>query len=441
MSAASEARARAARVVLAVRNGRSLDTALAEVLAQLPPELERERALIQELSYGAVRWHYQLVPLIAERLDRPLKPKDDDLAALLAVGLYQLLYMRLGAHAAVNETVAAAALLDKPWAKGMLNAVLRRAQREREAIDARLAGDETLALAHPRWLLERLEAAWPQDWRAIAQANNARPPLTLRVNRARITREDYLARLAAAGVAARALAGLDDAVELESPLPVEKLPGFADGLVSVQDGAAQLAAALLDVAPGQRVLDACAAPGGKAAHVLELEPRAALTAIDSDATRLERVHDTLARLGLAARVVCGDAAAPGGWWDRQPFDRILLDAPCSGSGVIRRHPDIRLHRTPDDLRRLAAAQARLLDALWPLLAPGGKLLYVTCSVLPEENRLQIAQFCARTPAARALAPPHPALARYARADGPGFQVLPGPHNLDGFYFAALVREA
>ncbi len=440
MSAAAAARARAARVVLAVRHGRSLDTALAEAFAQLPPELERERALIQELSYGAIRWHYQLAQLVAEWLDRPLKPKDDDLAALLAIGLYQLLYMRLGAHAAVNETVEATTVLDKPWAKGMVNAVLRRALRERESIDARLAADETLALAHPRWLLDRLQAAWPQHWRAIAQANNARPPLTLRVNRARTSRPDYLARLAEAGIAARAPAEIDDAVVLETPLPVERLPGFADGLVSVQDGAAQLAAALLDVAPGQRVLDACAAPGGKAAHVLELEPGTNLTAIDVDAARLERVRETFVRLGLRGGMVCGDAAEPGRWWDRRPFERILLDAPCSGSGVIRRHPDIRLHRTKADLGRLAATQARLLDALWPLLAPGGKLLYVTCSVLPEENRLQIAQFCARTPGVRTAAPPHPALARYAHADGLGFQLLPGAHDLDGFYFAALVRE-
>lgn len=440
MSAAAAARARAARVVLAVRHGRSLDTTLAEAFTQLPAELERERALIQELSYGAIRWHYQLAQLVAEWLDRPLKPKDDDLAALLAIGLYQLLYMRLGAHAAVNETVEATAVLDKPWAKGMVNAVLRRALRERESIDTRLAGDETLALAHPRWLLERLKAAWPQHWRATAQANNARPPLTLRVNRARTSRADYLARLAEAGIAAHAPADIDDAVVLETPLPVERLPGFADGLVSVQDGAAQLAAALLDVAPGQRVLDACAAPGGKAAHVLELEPGADLTAIDIDAARLERVRDTFARLGLRGRIVCGDAAEPGRWWDGRPFERILLDAPCSGSGVIRRHPDIRLHRTHADLGRLAATQARLLDALWPLLAPGGKLLYVTCSVLPEENHLQIAQFCARTPGVRTAAPPHPALARYAHADGLGFQLLPGAHELDGFYFAALVRE-
>jgi len=437
-SPAAAARASAAQAVEAVRAGRALDSALEQVFASLPPALARERALIQEMTYGTVRWLLQLEPVIRERLEKPLKAKDRDLESLLLVGLYQLLHMQVAAHAAVKETVEAASLLKKEWAKGLVNALLRRVLREQETIRARLAQDDKLA--HPEWLLARLRQAYPQDWRAIADASNARPPLTLRVHLGRTTRDAYRARLRQAGIGARALPEMDSALILDSPLPVEALPGFREGDVSVQDAAAQLAAPLLDCPPGARVLDACAAPGGKAAHLLERDPRLELVALDVDGTRLESVHENFSRLGLRAAIVQGDAARPEDWWDRRPFDRILLDAPCSATGVIRRHPDIRLHRTPKDVERLVATQARLLDRLWPLLASGGKLLYVTCSILPEENRQQMEAFVARQPQACAETLAHPALAQHARAEGPGWQILPGSGDMDGFYYARLARN-
>ena len=436
---AARARALAAQAVERVCRGRSLDDTLDGLFASLPSALSNERALIQELVYGGIRWHFQLGALAHTLLARPLADKDGDLAALLHIGLYQLLYMRVAPHAAVNETVNAAAVLGKGWAKGFINAVLRRALRECDALRARIAADERLELATPDWLLARLKAAWPNDWHAIAAAGNARAPLTLRVHAGRGTRAACADTLARAGFATRTVADVEHALMLATPAPVDELPGFAAGEFSVQDAAAQLAAPLLEVAPGQRVLDACAAPGGKAAHILELTPAAQLVALDIDASRLQRVRENFARLGLAGAIVAGDAAAPAGWWDGRPFERILLDAPCSATGVIRRHPDIRLHRTPRDIERLAATQARLLDALWPLPAPEGKLLYVTCSILPEENRHTIAAFLARRTDARAQPLTHPALAHFARFDGHGHQLLPGTAEMDGFYYSGLVK--
>ena len=439
--APAAARAASARAVAAVHQGRSLDAALAEVFSALPPALAGERALIQEMAYGTLRWHFQLLPLLISFLDKPIKESDADLKALLMVGFYQLLHMRVAPHAAVKETVEAAIVLKKDWAKGMTNAVLRRLLREAEQVRARIDADENLALAHPAWLLARIKTAWPDDWRAIAAANNARAPLTLRVHLGKITRAAYLARLAAAGIAAHAVPEVDSALTLESPVAVESLPGFASGEVSVQDAAAQLAGALLDVRPGERVLDACAAPGGKAAHLLERTPQASLLALDVDAQRLVRVRENFARLGLSGGIAQGDAARPADWWDGRPFDHILLDAPCSATGVIRHHPDIRLHRTPADIERVVASQARLLNALWPLLASGGKLLYVTCSILPEENALQMAAFLARQPDAQAWIPAQAALKRHARPAGTGFQILPGCADMDGFYYAGVTKIA
>lgn len=431
-SPAAQARAAATRTLRAVRAGRSLDDALAETFDALPPALHGERALIQEMSYGGVRWLRPLLGEIEKLVDKPLRKQDDDLEALLAIGLYQLRHMRIGAHAAVNETVAATAALGKGWARNFVNAVLRRAQREPTPAAER-------SPTHPDWLLARLQAAYPHDWETIVVANDAHAPLTLRVNLGRIARAAYVEKLQQAGLGAHVVAEIDTALLLATPVPVERLPGFAEGAVSVQDAAAQLAAALLDTHPGMRVLDACAAPGGKAAHILERTPDSRLVVLDIDGARLARVRENFTRLGLTAEIVAGDAARPADWWDGRAFDRILLDAPCSATGVIRRHPDIRLHRRPDDIDRLARLQARLLDNLWPLLAPGGKLLYVTCSILPEENGRQVEAFMARQPLARAVVLAHPALARHARFDGYGYQLLPGAGDMDGFYFAALTR--
>lgn len=440
MSAPAAARAAAARAVSAVYRGRSLDAALAELFSTPNHPLAGERALIQEMTYGALRWHFQLMPLVSSFLEKPIKEDDAELKALLVLGFYQLLHMRVAPHAAVKETVEAVVALNKKWAKGMINAVLRRLLREEPQIRARIAADENLALAHPSWLLARIKTAWPDDWRAIAAANNARAPLALRVHHGKLTRAAYLDLLTQAGIAAHAVPDVDSALILKSPVAVESLPSFAAGEASVQDAAAQLAALLLDAKPGERVLDACAAPGGKSAHILERVPQVSLTALDVNAQRLEQVRDNFARLGLTGAVIQGDATDPAGWWDGQPFDRILLDAPCSATGVIRRHPDIRLHRSPADIGRVVATQAHLLNALWPLLAPGGKLLYVTCSILPEENAQQMAAFLARQPDTLVQTLVHPALARYAQSAGAGYQILSGVGNMDGFFYSGVTKK-
>ncbi len=428
------ARALAARAVQqVVQEGRALDDAVAGVLATARAD---DRGFIQEMAYGALRWARQLQAIVGWYVQRPLKAEDQDIAALLLVGLYQLRYMRLPAHAVVMETVETAAVLGKPWAKRLVNAVLRSVQRDAAQVCARIEADAGLHFSHPDWLLARFQQAWPQHWRAICAANNERPPMTLRVNLSKLSRAAYLERLIEAGLSATPLAVSDGALTLGAPCAVTDLPGFADGEVSVQDGGAQLAAVLLDPRPGERVLDACAAPGGKACHVLE---RAAveLVAVDRDGARLERLHQNLRRLHLVADVIAADAAEPAGWWDGRPFQRIMLDAPCSASGVIRRHPDIKLHRRPSDLERLARGQARLLAGLWPLLAPGGKLLYVTCSILPEENEDQITRFLAE----HADAAPTPLATDIGHARAVGVQLLPGEHELDGFYYACLQKRS
>jgi len=313
--------------------------------------------------------------------------------------------------------------------------VLRRYQREQAVLDAAAEAEPVARHAHPHWLLTRLQQDWPDDWQAVCAANNARAPMTLRVNTLRGSPADYQQRLTEAGLAATSQPHAPAALVLTEPTDVAALPGFAAGDVSVQDAAAQLAAPLLDVQAGQRVLDACAAPGGKTAHLLENNPSAELVALDNDAARLDRVAETLARLQLAARLLHADAGQVVDWWDGKPFDRILLDAPCSASGVIRRHPDIKALRRAVDIDALAAQQARLLDALWPCLAPGGKLLYVTCSVLAAENGRQVKTFLARTPDAAAL----PLAADWGRPAGHGRQILPGEADMDGFFYALLVK--
>ncbi len=426
-------RALAAQVLARVMAGRYLDDALDEALAARPPEA----ALIQELAYGTLRWFHQLAGIAKLFIEKPLKPKDQDVYALLLAGLYQLRALRVATHAAVDETVAAAEALGKPWAKGLINACLREYLRRSGEADDAVKKDDTLRLTHPAWLLEKFRGAWPGDWEHIASANNERPPLTLRVNTRKTTRARYLETLRAANLAARPDTLLDTDVTLETPVPVSALPGFAEGLVSVQDAAAQWAAVLLDAQPGQRVLDACAAPGGKTGHILERTPGlASLVAVDREPARVARIDENLKRLGLTARLVTADAADTASWWDGQRFDRILLDAPCSASGVIRRHPDVKLRRKPVDLPKLVAAQARLLAALWPLLAPGGKLLYVTCSILPEENENTVRAFLAR----EATAVDEPLPAAVGRPCAVGRQILPGEHGMDGFYYACLRKK-
>jgi len=424
------ARAAAAGVVAAVVRGRALDTAVATARQRVSSD---EGALLQQLAYGAVRYWYRLEPIVQSRLKRPLKRRDGDVLALLVVALYELFDMRTPAHAAVNAAVEATRGLDKGWAGALVNGVLRGVLRQRGVLAD--SGDPQRDHGWPDWLAAAVRADWPADWPAIAASGTARAPLTLRVNVARTTREDYRERLAAAGIEAHPHAHAPAALELATPVPVESLPGFDAGAVSVQDAAAQLAAPLLAPVAGLRVLDACAAPGGKAAHLAELGPPARLVAVERDAARGEDLRATLARLDHAAQVHVADAGAPATWWDGQPFDRILLDAPCSGTGVIRRHPDIRLLRRASDIDQLNAIQDDLLAALWPLLAPGGILLYATCSILRRENAERVDRFLARESTAEAMAMDVP----WGRLDGPGRQILPAEDGMDGFFYAGLRR--
>ncbi|HYN77012.1 MAG TPA: 16S rRNA (cytosine(967)-C(5))-methyltransferase RsmB, partial [Lamprocystis sp. (in: g-proteobacteria)] len=372
----------------------------------------------------------------------PVKPSDRDLEALILVGLYQLTVLQTPPHAAVASTVEAVRLLGKPDKAALINALLRRFLRESEAL---LAAADQLPSARwlfPEWLLAALRQDWPQDWEAIITASNARPPMSLRVNCTRSDRRAYAGLLAEAGITARPIMTTESGLLLDRPVPTQTLPGFETGLVSVQDSGAQLAAQILDAQPGQRVLDACAAPGGKTANILERVGNALdLVAIDSEPARLVAVRETLTRLGLTARVERADAAAPRGAWTTPPFARILLDVPCSATGVIRRHPDIKWLRRAADIPELCALQTRILDAMWPLLAPGGRLLYVTCSLLAAENQGQIAAFLGRWDNARecAMLPDRPADWGVARDHGR--QLLPSHGGSDGFYFALIEKLA
>ncbi|CRM97902.1 Ribosomal RNA small subunit methyltransferase B [Pseudomonas sp. 22 E 5] len=426
----------AAKALAAVLNGKaSLNSSLP---TQLDKVEDRDRGFTQDLAFGTARWQPRLSALAAKLLQKPFKAADADVEALLLVGLYQLLYTRVPAHAAIGETVGCADKLKKPWAKALLNAVLRRAQRESEALLAELEHDPVVRTAHPRWLQKSLKAFWPEQWEAICAANNAHPPMILRVNRRHHSRDAYLQLLTAAGINATPCVFSTDGIVLEAAADVRSLPGFAEGWISVQDEAAQLAADLLDLAPGQRVLDACCAPGGKTCHILEVEKDlAGVVAVDLEAKRLVRVRENLARLGLDAELIAADGRDTATWWDGKPFQRILLDAPCSATGVIRRHPDIKLTRQPDDIAALAVLQGELLDALWPTLEVGGILLYATCSTLPTENTEVIEAFLARTSGARELD-----LATAAGIKQPhGRQLLAQEGGHDGFYYAKLIKIA
>ena len=430
-------RAEAAKAVNAVvAQGRSLDAVLGELDEQINPA---DRPLLKMLCYGTLRHHFRLRADLRKLLERPLKARDSVIESLLAIGIFQLIDTRIPDHAAVSTTVEAARLLRRPTYAGLINAVLRNFLRQ--DIGRQEAGDDESRFNHPAWFIDALRADWPDDWQQILEANNERAPMWLRVNQNRTTTADYLDRLAQVDDGHGMLSGFIHAIRLAKPVPVSELPGFADGDVSVQDAAAQIAAPWLLMGGGSRILDACAAPGGKTGHLLELaSPDSTLTAIELDPERLASIHENLERLRLDATVLAADASKPKEWWDGQPFDRILLDAPCSASGVIRRHPDIKLLRRASDIEALAGLQTRLLDALWPLLAPSGRLLYVTCSVLAAENDAVVGDFLARHSDARE----DRVLPNYNIRDlmvekTCGVQVMPGSQGLDGFYFACLER--
>lgn len=426
-------RSLAARIVSRViKEGQSLTAALEQSIGI--PENANDKAFVQALCYGVIREFYRLDFLLRHVLHKPIK--DAEINALALIGLYQIEYMRVKAHAAVSETVSAAPP-KKAWAKPLLNAVMRNYQRRRDEIQSSADKDTTASTNHPAWLIAIIRSNWPEQADRILSENNLQAPMALRVNLTRIDRSAYRKLLAANGIGASEPEPCPSALILERPVPVEQLPGFSEGFVSVQDIAAQLAAGLLDLKPGLRVLDVCAAPGGKSAHLLEHQAGLAhLTALDIDENRMKKVRDTLCRLGLDAECIVADASDTKTWWNGSRYDRILLDAPCSALGVIRRHPDIKLLRKPGDIDPLRQLQQRILDAVWPLLAPGGLLVYATCSILKEENELQIHAFLERNSDAAEW----PIDCDWGIARPHGRQILTGDKAMDGFYYARIRKN-
>jgi 16S rRNA (cytosine967-C5)-methyltransferase len=423
----------AARVILSVlQEGHLLTFGLDKMLASVASS--QDRSFIQAICYGVCRYYHQLDFLVSQLIDKPLK--NLEVKVLIMIGLYQLGFLRVKPYAVVSETVSAAKHF--AWSKGLINAVLRNYLRRKDSLDQAIAGSITAALSHPDWLIRRIQQDWPEQAESILRENNRQPPMTLRVNAQKATRENYVTLLVEHDIQARLPLYSQMGITLDNPAGIEQLPKFAEGWASVQDGAAQLAVDLLDIRPGQRILDVCAAPGGKTAHILETQPKLAeLVAVDIDEKRMQRVKDNLERLGLSANLIVADAAKPEQWWDGNPFDRILLDAPCSATGVIRRHPDIKILRKHEDVTNIVQQQNAILSAIWPLLARQGILVYATCSVLKQENEEQIQMFINEHTDAEELLIDSPG---WGKAGKCGRQILPGDADMDGFYYARIVKQ-
>ncbi|GMR15729.1 MAG: 16S rRNA (cytosine(967)-C(5))-methyltransferase RsmB [Gammaproteobacteria bacterium] len=420
------------------QHGRNLPDAIAHYTDKFE---ENDRGLIQAMSYGVIRLYPRLQFIANQLISKPLKNKDQDVVLLILSGLYQLIEMRIPDHAAVSETVKVTKALKKPWAKNLVNAVLRNYQRQASAINNKIDKNAEAKYAHPYWWIKLIKNHWTEDnrWQQILLANNQNPPMTLRLNTDHIKREDYLRLLKKQEITATAAKHSPNAIYLEKPVQVNLLPLFEEGKVSVQDEAAQLAAILLNPQKSERILDACAAPGGKTIHLLERENEIDLLALDIEESRLQKVQENLDRCQLKAQLLAANAFDPDSWWDKKAFDRILLDAPCSASGVIRRHPDIKLLRQEDDIAKLVHDQAQILNALWPLLKSGGMLLYATCSVLAEENTLQIQHFLKQ----HADAELQPINSDWGQQQIAGKQILPGEDGedgMDGFFYALIQKQ-
>ena len=429
-------RVAAAEVVAQVLRGQSLSMLLPEYAARVD---EKDRALFKEICFGSLRWYPQISILLKQLIQKPLREKDLEVQGLMACGIYQLMYMRISEHAVVNETVSAVNGLNRKWAKGLVNAVLRSFQRQKMDLLEEQANNATFQSAHPKWLMNKLVDAWTQTTAdAIIAANNDRGPMTLRVNRRHGLRNDYMQRLEDAGIPAVKTMHSEDGVVLASPVDVYLLClAFLRAMSSVQDEAAQLAAGLLSLEPGLSILDACSAPGGKTCHILEVEPNlGSVLALDSESRRMPRVEENLARLKLSAELKIADAGDLDSWWNKQAFDRILLDAPCSATGVIRRHPDIKILRKPADIDKLAMIQARLLEILWQTLSNEGILVYATCSILPEENDQVVKAFVASHNEAEIMT----IEASWGVATDCGRQLFPTINGSDGFYYARLRKK-
>lgn len=423
-------RALAAKCCFAVIDqGRSLSD---ELPKQQAKAAEKDKGLLQELCYGVLRYLPELENEVRQLMDKPIKGKQRVFHFLIVLGIYQFKYMRVPDHAAVSETVAATGALKNRHLKGLVNAVLRNYLRQKDQLTA--STSDAVTFNHPSWFIKKIKNGYPEQWQDILAANMLRPPMWLRVNSAKFEHQSYLKLLVDADIAIERTEPLSNAIQLTKAIDVNKLPFFTEGGVSIQDAAAQQAARLLDCQPNDIVLDCCAAPGGKTCHILETQPNIqSMTAIDVEEERLVRVAENLSRLNLQAKLIAADASKPDTWWDGQKYDRILLDAPCSGTGVIRRHPDIKWLRKADDINVLTQLQAEILKNNWSLLKPGGTLLYATCSILPEENSEQIEQFIAQNSDAELVD-----LAEYS--GNIGWQILPDERNMDGFYYAKLRKS-
>ena len=428
------ARLVALRVLLQVLNdGKSLNACSALINASI--EEPKDRAFARELSFGVLRWHPQLMFILSQLISKPLKAKDQDIVCLLLMGFYQILFLRVPDHAAVSETVKLTQKLKKGWAKNLVNGVLRELLRERENIQIKIESDLVAKYAHPLWFIHLIQKDWPEQWEIILASNNEQAPMTLRVNQQKYPTIEYQTLLLDRGFNSSISSFSPNALVLEKPCDVSLLPGFDAGAVSVQDLAAQQAAYLLELPKQGCVLDACAAPGGKTAHILEVEPSSRVVALDISEDRTKLIQQTLDRLGFEAQLVCADAGDTASWWDGELFDRILLDAPCSATGVIRRNPDIKIHRTLEDVQQVVHNQKKLLEALWPLLKPGGIFLYATCSVLKDENVTQILSFLSANDDAVELN----IESDWGNKEAAGKQILPGANGMDGFYYARIQK--
>lgn len=427
-----------------VEHGRSLSQALGEGLAQFSNQ--RDRAFTQNLVIGTLRWQVRLEAILEHLLNKKLKEKDQDIKQLILLGLYQIIYLDTPEHAAVSETVTVSQSLKKPWAKALLNGVLRNFLRQQETICTEVDKKPAYQYSHPQWFTKKIRLAYPENWQNILTANNQPAPLTIRVNLRQQSLETLKKKLLDFSETEEwdfeltQHSHAPQALVFSQGVDITQLPEYDEGGFSVQDPAAQQAAYILNPQAGEYVLDACAAPGGKTTHILELsDNQAKVFALEKDPERVERLSENLYRLNLSAEIEIGDASQPQEWWSEQKFDKILLDAPCSATGIIRRHPDIKWHRTPEDISELVAIQANILQALWPLLKPNGQLLYATCSILPEENNLQMANFLAHEPTAQEVKL-NVNWGETSNQEQAGKQILPGESGMDGFYYCLIKKH-
>lgn len=424
-------------IVSVVNDGRSVNDILSRT-ATSDGVGAKDISFAKQILFGSLRYFHQIKAILDQLIEKPLKQKDQDVWVILIMGIYQLRYMSVPDHAAISETVELTKRIKKPWASGLINACLRNYLRQVAEIEKKLSKAKTYQTSHPNWIIRQLESDWPEQAEAILTANNQRAPMTIRVNTLKVTREDYLAQLQQLAMSAKAHPLAIDGVVLETPCDVFKLPGFETGYVTVQDAAAQLVVDWLDLKPEQRVLDGCAAPGGKTTHILQRQPSTLLVSVEMSETRIARVEQTLTRLGMQCELKCSDILEQANWWDGELFDRILIDVPCSASGVIRRNPDIKIHRKKTDIAQLVELQSQILRTAWQMLKPGGRLVYATCSVFKMENQTQIENFLLDTDA-RVVELPESVIQKMKSPSRLGLQIFPGDFQMDGFYLCSLEK--